>query len=157
MVAGRGDGAVTSESTDLIARVSEYVEDASQLERIRSAYDFADRCHDGQMRRSGDQLYRSLPTPQSNNAAKMALESCWSSAGPTWMTRLRRGQQRRRAQPALGGQSTRSDRGTATIESSTWRAQGAPCTPVHARAGHTLVGWLSSLDRLQRGCAPGGG
>ena len=46
--------AVTSESTDLIARVSEYVDDANQLERIRSAYDFAERCHDGQMRRSGD-------------------------------------------------------------------------------------------------------
>ena len=46
--------AVTSESTDLIARVSEYVDDANQLERIRSAYDFAEKCHDGQMRRSGD-------------------------------------------------------------------------------------------------------
>ena len=44
----------SSESTDLIARVSEYVDDANQLERIRSAYDFAERCHDGQMRQSGD-------------------------------------------------------------------------------------------------------
>ena len=46
--------AVTSESTDLIARVSEYVDDAAQLDRINSAYEFADRCHDGQMRLSGD-------------------------------------------------------------------------------------------------------
>ena len=46
--------AVTSESTDLIARVAAYVDDASQLHRIRLAYDFAERCHDGQMRRSGD-------------------------------------------------------------------------------------------------------
>ncbi len=46
--------AVASESTDLIARVSEYVDDAAQIDRIRSAYDFAERCHDGQMRLSGD-------------------------------------------------------------------------------------------------------
>ena len=46
--------AVASESTDLIARVSEYVDDAAQLDRISSAYDFAERCHNGQMRLSGD-------------------------------------------------------------------------------------------------------
>ena len=46
--------AVTSESTDLIDRVSGYVDDAVQLDRINAAYDFAERCHDGQMRLSGD-------------------------------------------------------------------------------------------------------
>ena len=46
--------AVASESTDLIARVSEYVDDVAQLGRIRAAYDFAERCHAGQMRLSGD-------------------------------------------------------------------------------------------------------
>lgn len=46
--------AVASESTHLIVRVSEYVDDAAQLDRIRSAYDFAEWCHSGQMRLSGD-------------------------------------------------------------------------------------------------------
>lgn len=46
--------AVASQSTDLIARVSQYVDDAAQLDRISSAYDFAERCHDGQTRLSGD-------------------------------------------------------------------------------------------------------
>ena len=46
--------AVASDSTDLIARVSEYVDDPAQVSQIRAAYDFADRCHAGQMRLSGD-------------------------------------------------------------------------------------------------------
>ena len=45
---------VASDSTDLIACVSEYVDDATQVDAIRAAYDFAARCHDGQRRRSGD-------------------------------------------------------------------------------------------------------
>ena len=46
--------AVASETTDLIARVSGYVDDAAQIERIRQAYDFAERCHAGQLRLSGE-------------------------------------------------------------------------------------------------------
>ena len=46
--------AVASDSTDLIARVSEYVDDGEQVERIRAAYEFAEYCHTGQMRLSGD-------------------------------------------------------------------------------------------------------
>ena len=49
---------VASDSTDLIACVSEYVDDATQVDAIRAAYDFAARCHDGQRRRSGDPLHR---------------------------------------------------------------------------------------------------
>ena len=46
--------AVASETTDLIARVAGYVDDAGQIERIRQAYDFAERCHAGQLRLSGE-------------------------------------------------------------------------------------------------------
>ena len=46
--------AVASDSTDLIARVSEYVDDPAQVAQIRAAYDFADQSHAGQMRLSGD-------------------------------------------------------------------------------------------------------
>ena len=46
--------AVASGSTNLIARVSEYVDDPTQLGKIQDAYDFAAKCHDGQMRLSGD-------------------------------------------------------------------------------------------------------
>ena len=46
--------AVASETTDLIARVSGYVDDAAQIERIRQAYDFAEQCHAGQLRLSGE-------------------------------------------------------------------------------------------------------
>ncbi len=46
--------AVASDSTDLIARVSEYVDDVAQIDVIRAAYDFAARCHAGQLRLSGD-------------------------------------------------------------------------------------------------------
>ena len=45
---------VASDSTDLIARVSEYVEETVQVDEIRAAYDFAAQCHDGQKRLSGD-------------------------------------------------------------------------------------------------------
>ena len=45
---------VASDSTDLIARVSEYVEESEQVDAIRAAYDFAATCHDGQKRLSGD-------------------------------------------------------------------------------------------------------
>ena len=45
---------VASDSTDLIARVSEYVEETAQVDAIRAAYDFAALCHDGQKRLSGD-------------------------------------------------------------------------------------------------------
>ena len=45
---------VASDSTDLIACVSEYVDDAEQVDAIRAAYDFAAGCHDGQRRLSGD-------------------------------------------------------------------------------------------------------
>ena len=45
---------VASDSTDLIARVSEYVEETAQVDAIRAAYDFAAQCHDGQKRLSGD-------------------------------------------------------------------------------------------------------
>ncbi len=45
---------VASDSTDLIARVSEYVEETTQVDAIRAAYDFAAQCHTGQMRLSGD-------------------------------------------------------------------------------------------------------
>ena len=45
---------VASDSTDLIARVSEYVEEAAQVDAIRAAYDFAAKCHKGQKRLSGD-------------------------------------------------------------------------------------------------------
>ena len=45
---------VASDSTDLIVRVSEYVDDAAQVDAIRAAYDFAAQCHDGQNRLSGD-------------------------------------------------------------------------------------------------------
>ena len=46
--------AVVSDSTSLIARVSEYVDEPFQLDRIQDAYGFAGECHDGQMRISGD-------------------------------------------------------------------------------------------------------
>ena len=46
--------AVASDSTNLLARVSEYVDDPTQLGKIQDAYDFAAKCHDGQMRLSGD-------------------------------------------------------------------------------------------------------
>ena len=46
--------AVVSDSTNLIARVSEYVDEPFQLDRIQDAYGFAGECHDGQMRISGD-------------------------------------------------------------------------------------------------------
>ena len=46
--------AVASDSTDLIARVSEYVDDGEQVGRIRAAYEFAEYSHTGQMRLSGD-------------------------------------------------------------------------------------------------------
>ncbi len=45
---------VASDSTDLISRVSEYVEETAQVDAIRAAYDFAAECHDGQKRLSGD-------------------------------------------------------------------------------------------------------
>ena len=45
---------VASDSTDLIACVSEYVDDTEQVDAIRAAYDFAAGCHDGQKRLSGD-------------------------------------------------------------------------------------------------------
>ena len=45
---------VASDSTDLIARVTEYVEEAGQVDAILAAYDFAAQCHDGQKRLSGD-------------------------------------------------------------------------------------------------------
>ncbi len=45
---------VASDSTDLIACVSEYVDDSEQVDAIRDAYDFAAGCHDGQKRLSGD-------------------------------------------------------------------------------------------------------
>ena len=43
-----------SEPANLIARVSEYVDDTAHLDTIRRAYDFAAGCHDGQLRQSGD-------------------------------------------------------------------------------------------------------
>ena len=46
--------AVVSDSTNLIARVSEYLDDEVQLDAIQRAYDFAAQCHHGQMRLSGD-------------------------------------------------------------------------------------------------------
>ena len=46
--------AVVSDSTNLIARVSEYVDEPFQLDRIQDAYGFAGECHAGQMRISGD-------------------------------------------------------------------------------------------------------
>ncbi len=45
---------VASDSTDLIVRVSEYVDDTAQVDAIRAAYDFAAQCHEGQKRLSGD-------------------------------------------------------------------------------------------------------
>ena len=45
---------VASDSTDLITRVCEYVEDPTQVDAIRAAYDFAAHCHEGQKRLSGD-------------------------------------------------------------------------------------------------------
>ncbi|MCY4416205.1 MAG: bifunctional (p)ppGpp synthetase/guanosine-3',5'-bis(diphosphate) 3'-pyrophosphohydrolase [Chloroflexi bacterium] len=45
---------VASDSTDLISRVCEYVEETAQVDAIRAAYDFAAKCHDGQKRLSGD-------------------------------------------------------------------------------------------------------
>ena len=45
---------VASDSTDLIACVSEYVDDSAQVDAIRAAYDFAAGCHNGQKRLSGD-------------------------------------------------------------------------------------------------------
>ena len=45
---------VASDSTDLISRVSEYVEETAQVDAIRAAYDFAAQCHAGQKRLSGD-------------------------------------------------------------------------------------------------------
>ena len=45
---------VASDSTDLIACVSEYVDDTEQVDAIRAAYDFAAVCHNGQKRLSGD-------------------------------------------------------------------------------------------------------
>ena len=45
---------VASDSTDLITRVSEYVDDPEQVDAIRAAYDFAAECHSGQKRLSGD-------------------------------------------------------------------------------------------------------
>ena len=45
---------VVSDSTNLIARVSEYVDEPFQLDRIQDAYGFAGECHGGQMRISGD-------------------------------------------------------------------------------------------------------
>ena len=46
--------AVASESTDLIGRVSEYVDEPGQLGKIQDAYEFAARSHDGQRRLSGE-------------------------------------------------------------------------------------------------------
>ena len=43
-----------SEPANLIARVSEYVDDTAHLDTIRRAYNFAAGCHDGQLRQSGD-------------------------------------------------------------------------------------------------------